>query len=331
MTRKMSPITVWKRLRDGVDVRRVVVDDDEDERAQPRSLEPVEPADHGDHEHVDGRAEADRRRRDLRVPPDEEDPGDRRDEAGEDEGQRAVQRDVVAQRAHAHGVVADALQRQAERRARDVAQGHVDQRGHRQRHEVQAIGMRGAAEEVGDRDPADAAEARHDRDLAEEQVRDHGEDQRDHQEVDAVAAAGQRAEDDRHHERHCQRDHDAGDLRPPEVQALRVAVGGQVAQREARHAVDGRLRQRHHPAVRRQEDQARGHDAEEQHLGQQRRDPVLGEDQRREQREQDQHRPCDPVRGEPRAARCVHAGRPKSPRGRTASTMASRTKVKMIE
>ena len=40
--------------------------------------------------------------------------------------------------------------------------------------------------------------------------------------------------------------------------------------------------------------------------------------------------PDDPVRREP-AARRAHAGRPKSPRGRTASTIASRTNVKMIE
>ena len=65
--------------------------------------------------------------RDLGVPPDEEDAADRGDEAGEGERERAVQRDVVAQRAHPHRVVADALQRQPERRARDVAQQRVDQ------------------------------------------------------------------------------------------------------------------------------------------------------------------------------------------------------------
>ena len=43
-------------------------------------------------------------------------------------------------------------------------------------------------------DPADPREPRDDGDLAEEVVRDHGVRQRDHQEVDARAAAGDGAE-----------------------------------------------------------------------------------------------------------------------------------------
>ena len=46
--------------------------------------------------------------------------------AREAEGERAVEHDVVAERRHAHRVVADALQRQPERRAHDVAQQRVD-------------------------------------------------------------------------------------------------------------------------------------------------------------------------------------------------------------
>src|SRR6266540_5126490 len=61
-------------IGDQVDVRGVVVDDHEHQRPQPRALEPVQAADDRDHEHVDRRVEADRRRGDLRVPPDEEDP-----------------------------------------------------------------------------------------------------------------------------------------------------------------------------------------------------------------------------------------------------------------
>ena len=220
---------------------------------------------------------------------------------------------------------------QPERGARDVAQQRVDEQRHRERDEVQAVGMGRAAQEVGDRDAADAAEARHARHLAEEQVRDDREDERDHQEVDAVAAAGQRAEDEGHDHGDDERHDDARRLGPAEVQPLGVAVGRQVAQREARHAVDRHLRQRDHPAVGRQEDQARGHDAQEEHLRQQRRDPVLAEDQRREDGERDEDRTGDAIGGQPRAARRAHAGRPKSPRGRTASTIASRTKVKMIE
>ena len=150
------------------------------------------------------------------------------------------QRDAVAERAHAHRVVADALQRQPERRAHDVAQGRVDEQRDRERHEVQPLGVRRAAQEVGDRDAADAAEAGDARHLAEDQVRDHREDQRDHQEVDPVAAARQRAEDEGDSDRDDDRDGDARHLGPAEVQALRVAVRGQVAEREAGDAVDRR-------------------------------------------------------------------------------------------
>ena len=65
---------------DEADLLRVVVEDDEHERPDPRALEPVEAADDGDHEHVDRRAEVDRRRVDVAVPPDEEHAADRGDE-----------------------------------------------------------------------------------------------------------------------------------------------------------------------------------------------------------------------------------------------------------
>src|SRR3954471_12796732 len=68
-------------IADHAHVRRVVVDQHEDERAQPGALQAVEAADDGDHQHVDRRAEADRRRRDLGVPPDEQDPADGGDQA----------------------------------------------------------------------------------------------------------------------------------------------------------------------------------------------------------------------------------------------------------
>ena len=57
---RSTPISVWKRSPMKSMSLRVVVDEDEDERADPRALEPVEPADDGDDEHVDRRAQVDR-------------------------------------------------------------------------------------------------------------------------------------------------------------------------------------------------------------------------------------------------------------------------------
>ena len=61
-------------------------------------------------EHVERRAEADRLRIDVAVPPHEQDARDRGHEGAERERERAVQRDAVAERAHAHGLVAHALE-----------------------------------------------------------------------------------------------------------------------------------------------------------------------------------------------------------------------------
>ena len=139
MTRKIAPISVCEARPDEADLLRVVVEDDEEERADPGALEPVEPADDGDHEHVDRRAEVDRRRVDVAVPPDEEDAADRRDERREAERDRPVQHDVVAERGHPDRVVADALQRQAERRPDDVAQQRVDGERHAERDVVEPV------------------------------------------------------------------------------------------------------------------------------------------------------------------------------------------------
>ena len=87
---------------------------------------------------------------DLRVLPDQQDAADRRDHAREGVGRDAMGGDVEAERGHAPRIVAHALQRQAERRAR-----HVDDR---------QIGQRRAAErQIVERDrlaPVDAEQAR---------------------------------------------------------------------------------------------------------------------------------------------------------------------------
>ena len=168
-------------------------------------------------------------------------------------------------------------------------------------------------------DPAEAGDARH---LAEDEVADHREHERDHQEVDAVAAAGERAEEQREEHRDDERHHDARAICPAEVQALRVAVGRAVADREAGDAVEGQLGERHHAAVGRQEDQARRDDAEDQHLGQQRRDPVRAEDQRA--RAADERAPRGRRRCSVADRRALGALTPASRRARAAAPRARR-------
>src|SRR6266851_3981066 len=105
---------------------RVVVDSREDQRTDPRALQPVEAADHGDDQDVDGLGDVDAARRDLGRVPDRQDPRDRRDERPYPERERTMQGHVVAKRLHAGRVVADALERQAKRSSRQVANAEVD-------------------------------------------------------------------------------------------------------------------------------------------------------------------------------------------------------------
>ena len=85
MTRKMSPMTVLKLPADhgerppvGTGFDDVVVDDDERERADPGTLDPPEAADDGHDEQIDRRDRDRGPRRDLAVPPDVENAGQRR-------------------------------------------------------------------------------------------------------------------------------------------------------------------------------------------------------------------------------------------------------------
>ena len=215
---------------------------------------------------------------DVAVPPDEEDAGDRRDERREREGDRPVQRDVVAERApcapessrtpwsvRPNGVRDEVAEEQRRRRRR-----------RRARRSRAGSGVRSTLPiDARRRDAADAAEARDVGDLAEGQVRDHRVRQRDHQEVDPDAAARERAEDaGRSSTVDDEREQDAPPRVPAEVEALRVAVRRRVADHEAGDAEDRDLRERDHAAVGGEEDQARRDDAEEQHLRQELADPV---------------------------------------------------------
>ena len=89
----------------------VVADQDEGERSDPRSLDPGETADHRHDQQVDRRGQPDVARGDLPLPPDEQHTGEGGEERGQPEGERSVQRDGVAERAHPDRLVPDTLER----------------------------------------------------------------------------------------------------------------------------------------------------------------------------------------------------------------------------
>ena len=136
------------------------------------------------------------------------DPGRGRDEASQREGQRAMERNVEAERCHPDRVVANTLERHAERCTPDHAESDVGEHGE---HEADVVQPHRPVEQRRRIDAGDAAEAGEGRHLAEDVVADHGVGERQHQEVDAVGAARQRTEnqgDDGG-------DHERGDDRRP--------------------------------------------------------------------------------------------------------------------
>src|SRR5262249_33977469 len=102
------------------EVEREGAQEDEDEGADERAHGARDAADDSDDEDVDAALHAHRARRDLLVVPDLQDSAERGDERGEGVGRDAVGVDVEAERGHAARVVPYTLQRQAERRAREV-------------------------------------------------------------------------------------------------------------------------------------------------------------------------------------------------------------------
>jgi hypothetical protein len=240
-----------------------------------------------------------------------------------------VQRHVEAERAHAGRLVADALQPQPEGRARERAEPQEHQHRDHERDEIarERVALR-AADDARELDAVDAAEAREPRDLREEVEDQHAEGERDHQEVDPLAAGRDPAEA----EPDQRRDHQRGHERDVWVPRCRHAAVGEHEVRvgHARDSVDPDLRERDHPAVGGEEDQARGRDSQPQRLRQDHVEEEVRHEQRRDRGETDdrrQHGPGQP----PGRHRGVHAGLPNSPSGRTASTPTSSAKVTMIE
>ena len=101
---------------------------DIDQRADERPDRAADAADDGDDQDVDDGRQAGGAGRDLGVLPDQQDAGDGGDDGGEGVGGDAVGGDVEAERRHAARIVADALERQAEGRARDVGDGEEGER-----------------------------------------------------------------------------------------------------------------------------------------------------------------------------------------------------------
>ena len=137
-----------------------------------------------------------------------------------------------------------------------------------------------------------------------------------------------RRPDDREHERERRV--------PAERQALGLPAGpalrDHVPEDEAGDAHQRRLRERDHPAVGGEEDQARRGDPEEERLRQDRADPVVAED--RPGRRAATRRTATTIArstGLRRSARRRHPALPKRPCGRNASTSASSTNVTTIE
>src|SRR5438874_3098785 len=141
--------------------RDVGVHDDEHESAYPRALDPDETPDHGHDEQVARRREVDVAGSDLTAPPGVEHPRHGGEKSAEREGERAVERDVVAERGHPDRFVADAPKRDPERRPYDVADRRVGGDGTAQRDVVEPIRVRLDVPDPPRRvavDPADSGE-----------------------------------------------------------------------------------------------------------------------------------------------------------------------------
>src|SRR6266700_5626394 len=97
----------------------------ENQGADERADRTRDAADDGDDQNVDRPLDADRARRDLPIVPDLQNAGERGQEGGERIGRHPVCIDVEPERRHAAGIVAHALERQPERRARDIADSAI--------------------------------------------------------------------------------------------------------------------------------------------------------------------------------------------------------------
>ena len=244
-----------------------------------------------------------------------------------------MQGHVVPERRHAHGLVADPLERDPERRPDEVADQHVDDDRDDQADVVEALAVvDDVAHEPGRvavdaRDGREAADLGH---LADEQERDHRVRQREHQEVDPEAPGGHGTEQNPDPHREQDRRHDGERRVPPEQEPLRLspvgALGDHVPERVPCDAHQAGLRERDHPAERREEHEARGADAEDEGLREHGVHPEARDELRRKQRE-DERAGSDRTLDHRLPGVDVHAALPNSPCGRNARTSAISTNV----
>jgi len=239
----------------------------------------------------------------------------------------SMERDVVAQRAHPHRIVANTLKGDPKRRPHEVLGRGINKHRHDERGVVEPVRVRGpphrSTRVSNAADPTEARERRH---LAEEEVRDDGEGERDHQEVDPGASACQRAKDQA--DRSCDRDPEHTPSQgcqprfsPFELPVVTTLPSTNPAVRRARpgRARPFRRTQRERSGLRPR--------PEEKNLREDEADPVGIEDERSERRrDQDPEADGDPGRPPELVGREAHAGLPNNPSGRNARTIASSTK-----
>ena len=273
----------------------------------------MQAADDGDREEIECHCHADGVRVNVSVPPDVDHAGERRDERPDAERQHPVERDIVAKRAHPHGLIAHALKHAPERRPQHVSDQDVNGKRDDQRRVVEAEGVHlRKPDQVRRVDPADTSEAGESDHLAEEVVRDHRVRERDHQEVDASAPARKGAQEKAKQRRDPDPDQGTEPGVPTEIEAIALARGDHVPKREPGDAVERDLRERDHAAVCRKEDETRRRDPEPECLSEDEADEERAEEQRREDGDED-HTAHDHLLEARQGSEPVHAGRPKSP------------------
>ena len=251
-----------------------------------------------------------------------------------------MERHVETERLHSGGVVANSLQRETEGRSREIADAKVDQNRCQQCRVVQRnrVGDR-IADDRRHGHASDAPVPGENGDLSKEIKDDHGDRERDHQEVNAVAARGDGATEKAEGSGDDDPDSSRRERVPTEVLSARGV--NQVCHREAGDGIDPGLAERDHAAVAGQEDETRCGDPEPQRLGKDLCEREAVDDRGRTCQEQHQRADGHDLRdpdlpagnaGDEWGGRAgsAQAGRPNRPSGRTASTATTSTKVSRI-
>ena len=164
-------------------------------RADERADRPAQAADHRDDQNVDHRPDAGGAGRNLAAVPDQQHAGEGGDQRRECVGRDAVRGDVEAERRHAPRIVADALQRQPERRARDVDDHEIGERPRRTGSDSRTApaGASRRRTTCGVRTALKPREAVEDRVVLQREVIERRRDrERDHDRVDALGAHRER-------------------------------------------------------------------------------------------------------------------------------------------